>query len=100
MVETYRRMLGGERPTQALRAAAGWLRALPKEEVLRRLETRLAPLEKAEAAGQWQTLPDVECFALYDRLDALRSVRWIVQDGPRRPFAHPVHWAAFAVYGA
>jgi CHAT domain-containing protein len=87
MEEMYRRLNAGDPPERALQQAAAWLRQVPRDVVKRRLMDEISAVASPT---------DNEAERLRNALqDALTRLI----DGPRRPFAHPFFWAAFAVHG-
>jgi CHAT domain-containing protein len=88
MEEAYRRIKAGEPPPRALQQAASWLRQAPREGIRRRLEAELAAATAASLGEE------------ADRLQhALREALTRLDNAPRRPYAHPYFWAAFAFHG-
>ena len=88
-------------PATAVQQAAHWLRTLPKADALARLETELAPLQAAEARGEWTILSEEAEADLYYQLLAMESAYDTLHESTAAcPFSHPVHWAPFAVHGA
>ncbi|MCR4439310.1 MAG: CHAT domain-containing protein [bacterium] len=101
MQETYRRMLAGAPPSLALKQAQHWLRTLPKAETLARLDKGIASLVRERKAGAWKRLDRAQRAQVLYRLAGMEERRrTLEEEAEDLPFAHPFHWAAFAVYGA
>jgi CHAT domain-containing protein/tetratricopeptide (TPR) repeat protein len=89
----------------ALQQASHWLRKLPREDVRRWLEPRIATLTKELAqfdVPQPGYTPEQLAAAkdLEDRQELLTDALDRLDSKPDPPFAHPVFWAAFVAYGA
>jgi CHAT domain-containing protein len=88
MERTYQGMLDGKGP-RALQEAQAWLRQLPRQDVLNRIDEHLSTLQDHNDP----------------RTNALRRLLWkrrhdIATDPSPHPFAHPFWWAAFVAHGA
>ncbi len=90
----------GRRPSAALREATRWLRRLTPAEALAIVEPEYQRMDREEQQGVWEDLSPHETGWRYAKLARLRDLWYQLQEKPEPPFADPVHWAAFAVYGA
>ncbi len=87
-------------PAAALQQAALWLRTLPRADAVARLREEVRRLGAERAAGGWKSLaPPVYASYRY-RLQGLKLRLSELEEGDAPPFSHPIHWAAFAAYGA
>jgi CHAT domain-containing protein len=104
MEKVYELLLQGGGSAAAVQQASGWLRKLPREEVRRWLQARLAAVADALAqfnlpqGGFTQERQDAE-RQLELRQERLEADLQRLDVQPDPPFAHPAFWAAFAAYG-
>lgn len=107
MEEFYRRIRGGATSCRALQEATRWLRRLTCEEVSSRLDAeRAEALKQRDVLRQRRRLISVRARRdddAYDEvlwtLDAIDAALHRLASSAEHPFAHPFHWAPFAVHG-
>ncbi len=102
ITNVYQRMLRrGENASLALQQASQDLRTITSDQVIARLDAELPAIEAIR--NEADIAQDDEAYiAATSALGYLRAERKRLAQLPlsERPFAHPYHWAAFAVHGA
>ena len=108
LMETfYNRIKEGDPPAKAMQHASLQLRKLTRDEISARLERELKSLDQEfevcekRLGASYRSRLDVEEYILLRRsANALHGALKRIASGAEYPFAHPFHWAGFAVNGA